>query len=748
MDSLTNAEKAVIKTLPLGNENNKKNEYRVHIYFSCEPRYEMYDENGGHLTKPDFYNKYHTEHVMRWKHGKNPVIGYKPPTIDVEKETEEMKKPENKFKKPKRIGLYDKQILIDCSDIAYDSTSFQCKIPDEKKMLEKLDWAIRVLKCFCDLESAFGYYGDPVKLSVGATSPLEPIMLALLSVLKMPIDSSKTAYCQDFIGKALDKFKDTFKYYTTYHWKFQYEYGYIIEYYISYQRLRNYTWEIGWLESEIVDADIKINHDYRWQEQRYKLRDECRAKGLKDGIDFPTAGQWELTFLGQEYWDHQWGGRRTNNDYKGTWEFAGFYTLKELKELLASVKAKDAKKQYEKTLKEWEKKDTFEKLGTEVYNANKDYIDTFLSNTPKIYEMTKVMTQIEEQRKTELNPYSMAYAQGQELAMLSGDQHHSVASADYDGQFYSAFDLDIQREGKKKEIEQKEKKMKDTYERAMKAGRAEIKREYLALRMGIGFGSIILSPLALIDATFEIIDMVQDGVSWQNVVNLGFDLVGLIPLAGGVIRASAKGITHVRNLANVSKAEKIANIKSGLLTAADLEKQGFKVSDKMRFAEEQINQLKLKESSLTGTTAQQTSELQSAVAQRDRLKKLNIYISKTQKQGIENLEKLLKRNTDDLLQIKTEIRTQQDAYMNAFMATNKKVYTIRDFFAYSKNHLKSESDWSNLWHNYLIKDIDNKWETVDLFISQGTNLWTAKGIIDNSIVLRRGIDYEGIMYGE
>ena len=478
MNTLTNSERAAISRLPLGNENNKKNEYRVHIYFSCEPRYEMYDENGGHLTKPDFYNKYHTEHVMRWQHGKNPVIGYKPPSVNVEKEIEEMQKPENKNKKPKRIGLYDKQILIDCSDLTYNTSSMKCEIPNEKKMLDKLDWAIRVLKSFCDLESAFGYYGDPVKLSIGAAAPVEPIMFALLSVLEIPIDSSKTAYCQDFINKATNQFMGSFKYYTSYNWKYKFEYGYIIEYYISYQRLRNYTWEIGWLESEIADAEFKMYHDYRWQEQRYKLRDECRAKGLIDGKDFPTADQWVLTFLGQEYWDHKLGGRRTNNDYKGTWEFEGFYTLPELKALLASVKAKDAKKQYEKTLREWEKKDTFEKLGTEVYNANKDYIDTFLNNTPKIYEMTKVMTQIEQQRKSELNPYSLAYIQGQELANLSGNRIHSDAAADYDGSFYSAFDLDIQREGKKREIEQKEKKMKDTYERALKAGRAEIKKEY------------------------------------------------------------------------------------------------------------------------------------------------------------------------------------------------------------------------------------------------------------------------------
>lgn len=743
MNTLTDSEKAAIKRLPLGNENNKKNEYRVHIYFSCEPRYEMYDENGGHLTKPDFYNKYHTEHVMRWQHGKNPVIGYKPPTIDVEKEIEEMKKPENKCKKPKRIGLYDKQILIDCSDLFFRNKT--CVIPGEKKMLDKLDWAIRVLKCFCDLESAFGYYGDPVKLSIGAATPAEPIMLALLSVLEMPIDSSETAYCQDFIKKATNQFMGSFKYYTSYNWKFQFEYGYIIEYYISYQRLRNYTWEIGWLESEIVDADVKINYDTRWRDQRYKLRDECRAKGWKDGIDFPTAGQWDLTFLGQEYWDHQWGGLRTNNDYKGTWEFAGFYTLKELKDLLASVKAKDAKKQYEKTLKEWEKKDTFEKLGTEVYNANKDYIDTFLSNTPKIYEMTKVMTQIEQQRKSDLNPYSLAYIQGQELANLSNSKIHSNAVADYDGDFYSAFDLDIQREGKKKEIEQKEKKMKDTYERAMKAGRAEIKREYLALRMGIGFGSIIFSPLALIDAAFEIIDIAQDGVSWQNVVNLGFDLVGLIPLAGGAIRAArmSKGLVRAKDVINVEKMGK--ELRSGYLTVAELESNGFKVTDKMRFAEHQLNILRKSERRLSGKVAGQEKEVSETEKALDYFREKKSYFATTPE--YDQLKELLKRNQDTLLKVRNKADGQVNVLMQYIMDTNKKVNSFHDVLVWSKDFFASAKNWGDIGKEY-IRETNRGWELASFLVEEGSGFWTANGLMENHVVLQRGIDYDGIMYGK
>lgn len=734
MSNLTDAEKACIKTLPLGNENNKQNEYRVHIYFSIEPRYEMYDENGGHLTKPDFYNKYHTEHVMRWQYGKNPVIGYKPPNVDVEKEIAEMQKPENKHKKPKRIGLYDKQILIDCSDLTSNKNT--CEIPNEKGMLSKLELAIHVLKCFCDLESAFGYYGSPVKLSIGAATPAEPIMFALLSVLEMPFDSSKTAYCQDFIKKAQDKYIGSFKYYTAYKWKYQFEYGYIIEYYISYQRLRDYTWEIGWLESEIVDADIKINNDYRWREQRYKLRDECRAKGLIDGKDFPTAGQWALTFLGQEYWDNKWGGRRTNKDYKGTWEFAGFYTLPELKALLASVKAKDAKEQYKKTLKEWEKKDVFEKLGTEVYNANSDYIDTFLKNTPQIYEMTKVMTQIEEQRKNDVNPYSLAYAQGEELAMLSGSRHHSDAAADYDGHFYSAFDLDLQREGKKKEIEQKEKKMKETYDRAMKAGRAEIKREYLALRMGIGFGSIFFSPLALIDATFEVIDMVQDGVSWENVVNLGLDLVGLVPLAGGAIRASAKGLVHVKDVVKVEKLGK--ELKSGVLTVADLEKQGYKVTDNMRFAESQLKALK------------EERQLQEAVALEEKaienLRKKKIFVSINRKKQLEDLKEIVKRNPDDFLEIQKKIKGQENILLQSIMDTDKKATTLKEMAVSGKNYFKTIPNWSNLWQDFLIKNVGDEVEIINTFLEAGSDLWTAKGIVENSLVIRRGIDYDGIMY--
>ena len=551
------------KDLPLYKATTPQ-EYRVLIFFSRVSRYSLYDDKGGLLVNNAPFNKCHTVSQKIWEDGEDPTkeqrfyasildpSKYKKKKKEQNKSVGGNKKKvvENiKMEEDKRV--FDKTIFMDCGFVQRDMQQLVCSTGD---MLKYLEFALIKLKHFFDIQSAWGCYGKPVKITIGAEEAVSPMLFALSSIIRKRSDAA-AEFGTDFMEKAITKFDNTFKYYLGANWSIEVEYRFItqdklteidfpetpplLKEYMDFEdavmRIDEHYMRVTSVQAygggnmTLMQGDEK-NHplEYRgYTEVRGAIysREECYAR---------CRQLWKMKdpFI-MMYWDNQQEQKRKQRN----------------KEILDSMLDDEQLAKQE-----------LEEAEDEYYKLNINYVKALKKNGVLRIDLEELQDQIFAQKANDESEYAQAYNQSATLRAAEGEQINDRALGDYQGEWMTYDEAQdkwngsiIEDSKNWRDLQSARKKVANGYN---ELAHQTWKKEWAIWREAIGLGSIAISPLSAIDICFEIYEVCAfadyDPV---HIINIGADLVGVIPAAGAVGKAAIKGTKAVgRAAVNTGKA--------------------------------------------------------------------------------------------------------------------------------------------------------------------------------------------------
>lgn len=509
-------------------ENNQSGNfnYEVVFFFSIIDRNELIDKKGVVFDSENLYKDPHVIHTIAWQY---------PGT--------------KKYESRKT----DKFYFIDCSDISCKKGI--CSLPDNDKMLEKMGYALDLLSGLLSVKTVVKKQGK-LNVTICSTMPVEGLTFAMASVFGKNLPNS--ALYQSLINKSAN-LKKIISNYEGKDWSFNVDFGFVYEDYIlaiHKKTLKERRDLLRNLWNKVVSQNTpNTPNNRKWMALDHKMR--VREHKVA-GLDYPKVNQVEY--------------------------YGKFYTAEELQPLIDDIEAQmQPKPSGNKNLSYPEAID----------DAYKDYIEACEKHQPELDDINmarqKLMLQ-QRARRTEdeeSNTYFKAYTLGRRMNAGSGVSYHDREQIEFNGEFVTLDDLnklDAKHQGEISKRAARLRQLKSDYKKYLQD------TEKARLRMVLGLASIIMSPLALVDAAIEVQEMMKDG-NLDHLWTIGIDIVCLLPIAGGaakITHLATKAGRAVKNSVKVEKTvvafergEKVVNVSDDVMVGA----KGFEAANKDAAAE-------------------------------------------------------------------------------------------------------------------------------------------------------------------
>ena len=494
-------------------QNDKKPEFRFMVVFSPTSICDMYDiyEEQFNVPGTDFATSKFVSAL---------AIQY----------------PENgdKMVKTKLGGKgYDKIFFVDCSRVKaehfLDSTYFITPETSFTHFLRELKGHLVRLR----LQPNGCPNGANVHLTVCAYHPMEALMFATQKFFKNTIADADEY--KDFVNYAIDSnrrggggrfIKHIESWLNAYHWNIDVEYCSI---YVGHQLVTTdpYKAKINKLKGliqEVSDWNDKTSKGKSPQAYEKALDEMYKRNYLR-------MGHYSIGGYDNEIWERTGQGRSgasvpdycTERTVLAQYEDGQWYTQRELlvklKELIEPVT--DPEK-----IKKW--CDEQDKLLKEKKRKQYD---------PKIAEIDEKLRILKERRSNTF--------ENQVLKDTYSDDPHGPTTINYDyieyqGRLVTKDELTFERKRLLTRYNQEKQKIKNIREIGDKL---KTQQRDAIISLVLAIAATAWAPLALLDVGFEVYKMVRDDDGFANhALSFGLDAVALIPVAGGALRLTSRGM--------------------------------------------------------------------------------------------------------------------------------------------------------------------------------------------------------------
>ena len=440
---------------------------------------------------------------------------------------------------------YDKIFFVDCSDIKpkhfFDSTYYLTPETSFNFFLRELkSHLVRLLL------QPNGYpNGANIHLTVCAYHPMEALMFATQKFFKNSIADADEY--KDFVNYVLDKnrrggggrfIKHIENWLDLYKWTIDVEYCSI---YVGHQLVTTdpYHAEINRLKGLIEDVK-------EWDKKVVKEQNEAEIAKLEKEVN-----QLEYLMVGHYSGSNDSAIWERTDHYKKGIDVPGYcnkravmaiyddkwYTQRELWSELRKLENGETDPD---KIREWcdEQEKDLKKKKKEQYD-------------PKIAE---IETKIQILKARRNNAFEAQVLKDTYSDAYLGPNEINLSHIEYQGRYVDYDKLVLERNKLLTRYNREKQEIKDSRKIADKL---ELQKKDSIISTCLAIASTVWAPLALLDVGFEIYKMIRDddGLA-EHAISLGLDAIALIPVMGGVMRLSAKGMGAGAGAAKTVKVTK------------------------------------------------------------------------------------------------------------------------------------------------------------------------------------------------